>query len=179
MAFALQWSFPIGESPIRVLPGQYYDAETGTHYNYFRDYDPSVGRYEQSDPLGLQGGINTYIYGGANPLRNIDPSGRNWAIPAVIGIGIVWGVCEFYDCAKGLLAYNDGKRKCLSECGDPADPRTNIFDYLKCLTKYTPLGSEPNDALSLHYCTCAKLGGLAKCRELRDKCGTVATGSWW
>ena len=39
------------------FPGQYYDAETGTHYNYFRDYDPSTGRYMQSDPTGLQGGL--------------------------------------------------------------------------------------------------------------------------
>jgi RHS repeat-associated protein len=38
-----------GERSIRVLPGQYYDAETGTDYNYFRDYDPIIGRYEQSD----------------------------------------------------------------------------------------------------------------------------------
>ncbi len=57
------------------FPGQYYDAETGTHYNYFRDYDPSVGRYEQSDPIGLAGGVNTYGYVRSSPLRWTDPDG--------------------------------------------------------------------------------------------------------
>lgn len=50
-------------------------------------------------------------------------------------------MCEYYDCVKGLVAYNDAKKACLKECGDPADPRTDIFDYLKCLAKYTPPGS--------------------------------------
>jgi RHS repeat-associated protein len=47
-----------GERSIRILPGQYYDKETNTSYNYFRDYDPAVGRYVQSDPIGLVGGLN-------------------------------------------------------------------------------------------------------------------------
>ena len=57
------------------LPGQYYDQETGLHYNTFRDYDPQTGRYLTSDPIGLAGGVNPYAYVSSNPLGAVDPLG--------------------------------------------------------------------------------------------------------
>ncbi len=57
------------------LAGQYFDAETGLHYNYFRYYDPSTGRYVTSDPTDLIGGINVYGYVKGNPFYWIDPFG--------------------------------------------------------------------------------------------------------
>jgi RHS repeat-associated protein len=54
------------------LPGQYFDVETNYHYNYFRDYSPGVGRYIQSDPIGLAGGTNTYSYVLNDPIGHVD-----------------------------------------------------------------------------------------------------------
>jgi RHS repeat-associated protein len=55
--------------------GQYYDEETGLHYNYHRYYDPKTGRYLTPDPIGLLGGINLYSYAVNNPVNAIDPFG--------------------------------------------------------------------------------------------------------
>jgi RHS repeat-associated protein len=70
---------PDGDGTLFVLdlryPGQQYDSASGFNYNYFRDYDPGVGRYVQSDPIGLEGGVSTYGYVGGNPMIGFDPFG--------------------------------------------------------------------------------------------------------
>jgi RHS repeat-associated protein len=70
------------ENPFR-FPGQYYDQETGLHYNYFRYYDPTTGRYVTPDPIGLEGGINLFAYAASNPINAIDPGGKK-----LISVGI-------------------------------------------------------------------------------------------
>ena len=109
-----------------TLPGQYYDAESGLHYNYFRDYDPQTGRYVQSDPIGLRGGINTYGYVGGNPLSFIDPLGLQQEAglyTCLAGPNPVCGVFVFLTACKWALITSAGIIVATgivmnAECGD-------------------------------------------------------------
>ncbi|MCG8122366.1 MAG: hypothetical protein N0E55_00175, partial [Candidatus Thiodiazotropha taylori] len=103
---------PFGERSVTVaqvemplgFPGQYYDQETGNYYNYFRDYDPATGGYLQSDPIGLEGGFNTYSYAYQNPNLYIDPTGEFGVVGAVFG--------SVLDIAM-QMAMNGGRFECI------------------------------------------------------------------
>lgn len=78
------------------FPGQYFDEETGLHYNRFRYYAADLGRYITRDPQGYAGGLNLYVYAANNPVNQTDPLGL-WTLDGVLkgvakGCAIVGGV---------------------------------------------------------------------------------------
>ena len=115
------------------FPGQYYDQETGTHFIWNRDYDPATGRYIQSDPIGLTGGIGTYPYANGNALMYVDPDGK-FSLAECIGAALVaygaykvWSnyscqrECQLecnlrFGCATGNCPTEDGDTRALTIC---------------------------------------------------------------
>lgn len=121
------------------FPGQYYDTETNLNYNYFRSYESATGRYIESDPIGLMGGIATYGYVDSAPLNLVDPLGLEEST--------VTSWCRQYPlaCARtmngaGAAASAAGAAAALSrvkppeDCPDECGPDTRFQAYMKALS---------------------------------------------
>ncbi len=104
-------------------PGQRFDEASGTSQNVYRDYDPSTGRYLQSDPIGLSGGVSTYGYAGQSPLTNADPLGLDYLVVAGSrregGVNIL-GHVGFGASRNGMYSY-----------GNDTPLRSSVREYLK------------------------------------------------
>jgi len=85
------------------FPGQWFQAETGLHQNWMRDYDPTTGRYLQADPLGLVDGASVYGYARQSPVRFVDPSGE-YALAGCAGGPIACTVTVVATVAAGIYA---------------------------------------------------------------------------
>jgi len=161
------------EMPLR-FPGQYADKETGLHYNYFRDYDPSHGIYKQFDPIGLRGGLNGYAYVGADPLALSDPFGLRagglWNtfrefLTRQVGGGAGAGV-EISDVPSG---YQSGMQAGITIGRELC--RTGTRDYVtdcidKCVKQF-PRESRPSlgGAPEVNDCTGSCQSEYIKCRR--------------
>ena len=119
--------------PLR-LPGQYFDKETNLHYNYFRDYDPHVGRYIQSDPIGLRGGLNGFLYGRGSPIQYIDPRGEAAGVVVIGGTALIVGTAIYLSSPAGKKSIKSIVQKIQDVCR-PAndDDDVDCEEWLKLI----------------------------------------------
>jgi RHS repeat-associated protein len=88
-----------------------------SHQNYFRDYDPAVGRYVESDPIGLIGGTNTYAYTASSPINLYDPKGLTWYWPVGTNVGSGRVICNGKNGLTIDISFlSAAERKCVGDC---------------------------------------------------------------
>jgi RHS repeat-associated protein len=134
------------------FPGQYYDAESGLHYNWNRYYDSSIGRYISEDPIGIKGGdINFFSYVGNSPLNWIDPMGlAGGRSGGGVARSIIKNLCDLPDFNMGADWSYTPKCECevwsCERCGSfvymafgPGPFITKPGTHCTCI-KYNPVG---------------------------------------
>ena len=143
------------------FPGQWEQAEAGLIQNWHRDYDPSLGRYLQADPLGLDAGQSLYGYVGGDPLNFVDPEGLR------VGVGSL-----FYGIA-GAMATNLAEQKLRNRCGKI--DHSELVGAGLMGTLGGPVGGKilSNSAMGLSRSTKGKLGEALSEIGIRMRAGTI------
>ncbi len=153
------------------FPGQYFDAETGLHYNRQRYYDPALGRYISPDPIGQRGGWNTSAYAANCPSNIVDPTGEFFH-PACVLAGPAAPACmAAMSAAQAAMIAAAGLVAMIldSAMSGPCDTGSNKSNHDMCLN---------------HYVACIQSGGVGKggqhgmtgCEECRKNCTQI--GHW-
>jgi RHS repeat-associated protein len=113
---AVVWAadyLPFGQANIIIenvvnnlrFAGQYYDQETGLHYNYHRYYDPTLGRYLRADPVGFAEGVDLYTYVASNPINRLDPKGLFGIGGSAYFVGGAEATLSIHNCCEKSDAY--------------------------------------------------------------------------
>ena len=144
------------------FPGQQFDSITSTHYNYYRDYEAATGRYVESDPIGLEGGLNTFSYVSGQPLAYFDTQG----LAAGKGFpGLDCGPCNKkhknsrdYNGPTHVYVITDTRDGSLLKVGKGSGPGS--LASVRCESQAALLNSKPGSA------------GRFKCEIRQEFCGT-------
>ncbi|TCJ15239.1 RHS repeat protein [Parasulfuritortus cantonensis] len=163
------------------FPGQYFDAETGINYNYYRDYDPSTGRYIEADPIGLEGGLNLYAYANQNPLTYVDPNGLAGVLPGPVPFPVPGPVTPGYgsggsrgDDFGGLFPGMGGK-----DSGSYfRTPRWPSWPGDDSGSDGEAWPKENKDFCIRTYANCKNYGWAGNCNACLDLCLGSGSGDW-
>ncbi len=163
------------------FPGQQWDAASGLHYNYFRDYESGTGRYVESDPIGLLGGVSTFGYVGQSPTMWIDPEG-------------LWRRCTLVPRPDSSLRDETGRYygrytayepHCYDFQPDPPPPPAqceygSCTCYQRCLSRepLAGIGSDPQRERNITVLTANSVGaGIGLSAAGSTVCGAVSFGA--